>query len=65
MTKSEYLYGTDVELDDIPNEIIVRRIELLNDNLEELLEVQYLARDSERINKILKAISFWESINSK
>ena len=64
MTNS-YLYGEDVEVEDIPEELIVRRIELLRDNLAELMEVPYLGRDEVRVNAIIKAVSFWQSINTK
>jgi len=63
MTKSAYLYGEDVEVPEIPNEIIVRRLELLNDHLTELLEVPWMTRDAEKCNAVLKGIKFWETIN--
>jgi len=62
---NEYLYGEDVEVPEIPQEIIMRRIELLKDNLAELLDHSYYTRDGDRCNKILKAIRFWETINNK
>ena len=60
-----YLYGVDVEVPEIPQEIIMRRVELLRDNLEELLDHSWHTRDANRCNKILKAIDFWEHINDK
>ena len=63
MTKQEYLYGEDVELEPIPEDIAMRRIEALKDHLSELLDHSYHTRDGRRINAILKAISFWSHIN--
>lgn len=63
MKTNIYLYGEDAEVPDIPPEVIVRRIEALKDNLEELLEVDYHIRDGARCNSIIKAIKFWENIN--
>ena len=63
MKSNEYLYGIDIEVPEIPAEITMRRLELLNDNLTEVNEVNYQIRDFERRNDILKAIKFWEEIN--
>ncbi len=62
---NEYLYGEGVEVPEIPQEIIVRRIELLKDNLATLLDHSYYVRDGVRCNSIIKAIKFWETINNK
>jgi hypothetical protein len=62
---NEYLYGSDVEVPEIPGDIIVRRLELLQDNLRELLDHSYHTRDGERVNAVLKAIDFWEKINER
>jgi len=58
---NKYLYGTD-DVPDIPAEVVMRRLELLNDALAEVKDMHYLARDNERKNAILKAIQFWENI---
>jgi len=58
----EYLYGSDVEVPEIPRDIIMRRIEILRDNLEKLLNHSYHIRDNDRVRAILKAISFWGKI---
>jgi len=63
MMTNDYLYGKDVEVPEIPQEVIVRRLEALNDNLAELLKVTYLGRDSARVRRVQKAIDFWEKIN--
>ena len=62
MKDNIYLYDTD-DVPEIPNEIIVRRLELLKDNLAELLDHSYHTRDTARVNALLKAIKFWENIN--
>ena len=62
MKDNIYLYNTE-EVPEIPNEIVVRRLELLRDNLEELLEHSYFIRDTARVNAVLKGIKFWENIN--
>jgi len=41
MKTNEYLYGKDVEVPEIPPEVKMRRIELLNEKLEELLDVPF------------------------
>jgi len=61
----DYLYGKNVEVPHIDPLVIMRRIELLNENLEELMEVQYLARDWSRVNSIIKSIRFWETFDGK
>ena len=63
VSKQEYLYGVGVEVEDIPAEIVARRVETLEENLEELYSVHYMSRDYERIRAVEKAIRFWRSIN--
>jgi hypothetical protein len=58
---NEYLYGIE-DVPSIPNDIIMRRLELLKDNLEELLEHSYYIRDNDRVRAILKSIKYWSSI---
>ena len=62
MKENLYLYGTE-DVPEIPNDIIVRRIELLNDHLTELYEVGMLVRENKRISDIFKAINFWSKLN--
>ena len=57
-----YLYGEEVEVEPIPAEISMRRIELLQEHLEGLLKVDYRHRDLERVQAVIKAINFWESL---
>jgi len=65
MKTNSYLYGKDIEVPAIPEEIIVRRVEALKENLEELMDVPYLQRDGARVRAVVKAIHFWEDINSE
>lgn len=62
MLTNEYLYGEN-KVPDIPEEVIVRRLAALDDNLGELLAVPYLGRDIVRIRAIQNAIRFWQNIN--
>jgi len=64
MVSNEYLY-MDNEVPEIPADIIIRRVEALNDTLEELMDVPYLQRDGARVRAVVKAIHFWEDINSE
>jgi len=65
MKDNSYLYGQDSEVPEIPNDVIMRRLELLKDNLESLLDHSYHTRDNNRVRAVLKAIDFWEKINTK
>lgn len=65
MKTDAYLYGVEVEVPDIPQEIVVRRLELLEDNLTELLKVHYSKRDLSRISAVDRAKDFWSKINDK
>jgi len=62
MKTDEYLYGKDIEVPEIPREVVMRRIELLQDNLEELMSHSYHIRDDVRTKAIFDAIKFWEEI---
>ena len=61
LSKTEYLYGTK-DIEHIPEEFIEYRIRKLDEHLKKLLNVHYLDRDTNRINKVLKAINFWKNI---
>ena len=65
MKTNNYLYGDDVEVSEIPADIVMRRIELLKDNLEILLDNSYHTRDNDRVTAVLKAIKHWENINKE
>ncbi len=63
MNTKEYLYGVDADVPDVPAEVTVRRIEILNEELAEELDKHYFVRDNTRVYDIAKAIDFWEKIN--
>lgn len=67
MVTHEYLYGGDNidEVPDIPQDIIMRRVEMLKEHMAELLAVDYKNRDFKRVDDISSAIDFWNKINSK
>jgi len=55
---NEYLYGTDT-VPPIPMSVINSRLVLLDDNLSELLKVDYMTRDLSRIRAVINAQIFW------
>jgi hypothetical protein len=63
MLTNEYLYG-DNEIPEVPEYIIMRRVEILEERLEEVLAVHYTRRDLKLERELLKAISFWRNINN-
>ena len=63
MKTNEHLYGTEIDVPEIPADIVMRRIELLKEHLAELLDHSYYTRDGKRCNDVMSAISFWEKIN--
>ncbi len=62
---NEYLYGEDIEVPALDAEVIMRRIELLKENREELYELHYTKRDEMRIRAIVKAINYWERMQKE
>jgi hypothetical protein len=58
-----YLYNTE-EVPEIPAHVIMRRLELLDDHLGELLEVSYMQRDLKKIRDVENAIKFWEEMGN-
>jgi len=65
MKNNSWLYGEDVSPPDIPQEIVEARLELLKTHLAKLLDHSYHIRDNVRVAGVLKAIDFWQSINTK
>ena len=49
MKTNKYLYGEDAEVEELPADIIMRRVEILEEHLKELYTVHYMDRDYERI----------------
>jgi len=63
MKSNSRLFGEDVEVPEFDELILIRRIELLQDNLADLLGVHYMERDDKRIREIGKAIHWHQQIN--
>ena len=59
-----YLYNTD-SVPAFDPFVIMRRIELLKENLEELLNHSYYTRDARRVADVLKAIKFYERMQDQ
>lgn len=62
VSQEEYLYGIGCEIEPIPAEITVRRVELIDDVIEEIQNQNYLERDMARMNSCLKAKKHWQSL---
>ena len=65
MLKNDYLYGKDVEIPEIDPLVIARRIELLDENLTEIMNIAPLKRNQNQANAIIKAISFWNGFQKQ
>ena len=65
MNKQDYLYGEGVDVPEVDSLIVLRRIELLQIHLGELLEHSYYTRDIDRVRSVLRDISYWENLNPK
>ena len=63
MKTNKYLYGEGTEVEELPADIIMRRVEILEEHLKELYAVHYMDRDDERIRAVDKALKFWRTIN--
>ena len=59
---TEFLYGDETP-PDIPEDIIMRRIEILKEHQDILLAVDPMERETYRLHSVSKAISYWSSIN--
>ncbi len=64
MLNNLYLYNTQL-IPEIPQDVIDGRLRLLDEHLTILLDVEMMKRDDKRVAAVLKAVSFWSSINSK
>ena len=65
MHNNEYLYGEDVEVPLLDAEVIMRRIALLKDHLEELYKPHYTKRDEARIRDVTKAVDYWQKMQKE
>ena len=64
MKRTDYLYGIGEEPPEFDPYVIVRRIQMLEDNLSELLEVDYKHRDFDRIREIQKEMDKIRALSS-
>jgi len=62
---NERLYGKDVEVPKVPEYVVMRKIELLNDNLDSIMETKGIDRDRKQCKEIKDSIEFWSHINDK
>ncbi len=62
---NEYLYGEDVEVPALDSEVVMRRIALLEDHLEELYKPHYSKRDESRIRSVTKAADYWRDMQKE
>ena len=62
---NEYLYGKDVEVPLLDSEVVMRRIALLEDHLEELYKPHYSKRDEDRIRSVTKAADYWRDMQKE
>ena len=68
MKTNEYLYGKDIEVEQIPAEVILSRVVPLEEHFSEIMEIPLETRTYEQIvqmSEIAKAIKFWQEINNK
>lgn len=62
MKTNGWLYGEGVEVPPIPKGIAQERIDLLKINLEKQVNLNFMERETQQINDILKAIKYWEKL---
>jgi len=68
MQSNEYLYGKDVEIEEIPAEVILSRVTPLKEHLSALTNIPLANRtyeDMVRANAVSKAVKFWNDINKR
>ena len=63
MKSNNELFGEGIDVPEFDPLIIARRIELLRDRLEDLLNHSYHTRDNNLVGAVLKAIRWHENIN--
>ncbi len=57
-----HLYGEGVDVPKLDNDVMLKRIDLLSENLRKLLDHSYWTRDGGRVNDVLKAIDFYRNL---
>ena len=68
MKTNAYLYGENVEVEEIPAEVILSRVTPLQEHFDELSNIPFDQRAYPQIvqmNEVSRAIDFWNSINDK
>ena len=68
MKTNAYLYGDDVEVEEIPAEVILSRVTPLQEHFDELSDIPFNQRTYPQIiqmNEVARAIDFWNNINNK
>ena len=65
MKDDSYLYGENVEVMPIPDEVINSRVRDLKSHRDYLIKDGMMKADSVRLNRVIEAIKFWETINKK
>ena len=58
---NKYLYDID-EVPELPEDIVLKRLELLDTHLRKLNDCHFRERDMTRRNAVIKAIDFWEKM---
>lgn len=58
---NKYLYDTN-EVPTLQDDVILKRLELLDTHLRKINEVSFRERDMTRRNAVIKAIQFWEAM---
>ncbi len=64
MKTNRELYGSQKPMD-IPQEVIDDRVELLTYELEKEQTMHLMVRKHAKVNRLLKAIEFWRTINEQ
>jgi hypothetical protein len=64
VSQTMYLYGTE-DVPDIPQDIIDKRIAILEANLSKVLDHSFYTRDARRANVIIKTIEFWTQLGNE
>lgn len=63
LSRKEYLYGEGVDVEPIPEHVVMRRIEALKEHLDNLLEHSCYTRDTRRCNEVFAAIKWWQNLD--
>jgi len=64
MKSNEWLYGKGITPEPIPEYVIMRRVESLDDHLTELQATPLPYRNWSRVKEVQDAIEWWSTLNS-